>query len=163
MGRIPRWLRLAVAHGMNKGNGSFFARGVVHFLRPPRATSSPPSFATWGCRTCWCDGGVRPRHALHQRLLALRAALHSALHSAQSRRDCTLRCAGARRSDGDAHRREVRFAVGNEVLLDTEHTPLPSRSLLSPRWMGPFKVLACPAPSTYRLDLPSSWWVLQRV
>jgi hypothetical protein len=26
MGLIPRWLRLAVARGMNKGNCSFFAR-----------------------------------------------------------------------------------------------------------------------------------------
>jgi NAD(P)H-hydrate repair Nnr-like enzyme with NAD(P)H-hydrate epimerase domain len=30
----------------------------------------------------------------------------------------------------DAQRRNVRFALGDEVLLDTEHTPLPSRSLL---------------------------------
>ncbi len=62
----------------------------------------------------------------------------------------------------DAHRDrwDVRFAVGDEptVLLDTEHTPLPSRSLLSPRWMGPFKVLACPAWQhpipIVRLDIP---------
>ena len=33
----------------------------------------------------------------------------------------------------DAHRRDVQFAVGDEVLLDTGHTPLPPRSLLSPR------------------------------
>jgi hypothetical protein len=59
----------------------------------------------------------------------------------------------------DAHRLDVCFTVGDEVLLDTEHSPLPSRSLLSPRWMGPFKVLACQAPNTYRLDLPSSWRV----
>jgi hypothetical protein len=63
-----------------------------------------------------------------------------------------------RKAELDAHRRDVRFALGDEVLLDTEHSRLPSRSLLSPRWMGPFTVLACPAPNTYRLDLPSSWW-----
>ena len=62
-----------------------------------------------------------------------------------------------RKAEHDAHRRDVRFAVGDEVLLDTEHTPLPSRSLLSPRWMGPFKVLAIPAPNTYRLDIPATW------
>ena len=55
----------------------------------------------------------------------------------------------------DASRRDVQFAVGDEVLLDTEHTPLPSRSLLSPRWMGPFKVLALTAPNTYCLDIPA--------
>ena len=43
------------------------------------------------------------------------------------------------------------------VLLDTEHTPLPSRSLLSPHWIGPFKVFARTAPNTYRLDAPATW------
>ena len=56
----------------------------------------------------------------------------------------------------DASRRDVQFAVGDEVLLDTEHTPLPSRSLLCPRWMGPFRVLARTAPNTCRLDLPAA-------
>ena len=31
-----------------------------------------------------------------------------------------------------ARRRDVRFAAGDEVLPDTEHTQLPSRSLLTP-------------------------------
>ena len=44
------------------------------------------------------------------------------------------------------------------MLLDTENTPLPSRSLLSPRWMGPFNVLArTAAPHTYRLDVTVTW------
>ena len=42
------------------------------------------------------------------------------------------------------------------MLLDTEHTPLPSRSLLSPRWMCPFRVLARTAPKAYRLDIPAT-------
>jgi hypothetical protein len=64
-----------------------------------------------------------------------------------------------RKAEFDSHRRDVRFAEEDKVLPDTEHTPLPSRSLLSPRWMGPFKVLACPAPNTYRLDsdIPATW------
>ncbi len=33
--------------------------------------------------------------------------------------------------------------------------PTQGPSLLSPRWMGPFKVLACPAPNTYRLQVAS--------
>ena len=48
-------------------------------------------------------------------------------------------------------------SLGDEVLLDTEHTPLPSRSLLFQRWMGPYKVLASTAPNTYRLELPEAW------
>ena len=54
-------------------------------------------------------------------------------------------------------RRDVQLAVGDEVLLDTEHTPLPSRSLLSPRWMGPCKVLARTAPNTYCVEIPATW------
>jgi hypothetical protein len=62
----------------------------------------------------------------------------------------------------DAHRRDVQLAIGDEVLLDTEHTPLPSRSLLIPRWMGPFTVLAQTAPNTFLLDrdLPTTWRVV---
>ena len=43
------------------------------------------------------------------------------------------------------------------VLLDTEHTPLPSPLFLSPRLMGmgPFQVLARTATRTYRLDFPA--------
>ena len=41
------------------------------------------------------------------------------------------------------------------LLHDTEHTHLPSRSLSSPRLMGPFRVLARTAPNTYRLDRPA--------
>ena len=62
-----------------------------------------------------------------------------------------------RKAELDAARRDVKFAVGDEVLLDTEHTPLPSRSLLSPRWMSPFRVLARTAPNTHRLGIPATW------
>ncbi len=64
-----------------------------------------------------------------------------------------------RKAELDAHRRDIKFAAGDEVLLDTEHTPLPSLSLLSPRWMGPFTVLACTAPNTYSMDIPAAWRV----
>ena len=57
----------------------------------------------------------------------------------------------------DQRRRAVYFEVGDEVLLDTTHTPLPSRDKLSARWMGPFKILAKTAPNTYRLAVPAAW------
>ncbi len=63
----------------------------------------------------------------------------------------------ARKTRLDPHRSDVQFKPGDEVLLDTTHTPLPSRDKLSSRWMGPFRVLAKTAPKTYRLDLPPSW------
>ena len=43
------------------------------------------------------------------------------------------------------------------MLLDLEQTPLPPQSLLSSRWMGPFKVLSRPARNTYRLEIPATW------
>ncbi len=62
----------------------------------------------------------------------------------QARRD-------RRNTELDEHRAgDVRLGVGDKVLLDTEHANPPSRS---PRWMGPFKVLPCPAPNTCRLRL----------
>ena len=85
------------------------------------------------------------------------AAAHLMVRVTEEVRALLQECQARRKAEYDAHRRDVRFAVGDEVLLDTEHTPLPSRSLLSPRWMGPFKVLACPAPNTYRLDIPAGW------
>ena len=54
-------------------------------------------------------------------------------------------------------RRDVLFKPGDEVFLDTTFSPLPSRDKLSPRWMGPFRVLEQTAPNTYRLDVPWSW------
>ena len=75
------------------------------------------------------------------------AEVHALLQARQDQRKAEL----------DAHRRDIQFAVGDEVLLDTEHTQLPSRLLLPPQWMGPFKVLARPAPSTYRLEILAMW------
>jgi len=58
----------------------------------------------------------------------------------------------------DRGRRDVVFQVGDEVLLDTTFTPLPSRGLLSARWQGPFKVIGpAAAPNTYQLELPLTW------
>ena len=69
------------------------------------------------CVTAWASGPARAGGSsgnCHRRMRAL-------LQERQDRRKAEL----------DAHRRDVQFAVGGEVLLDTEHTPLPSRSLLS--------------------------------
>jgi hypothetical protein len=47
----------------------------------------------------------------------------------------------------DHNSRDVQFKPGDEVLLDTTHTPFPSRNEHSPRWMGPFSVLTKTAPN----------------
>ena len=51
-----------------------------------------------------------------------------------------------RKAELDAHRRDVQFAVGDEVLLDTEHTPLPSRSLLPRAGWAPARYSLAPRP-----------------
>ena len=77
----------------------------------------------------------------------VRALLQASQDESNSRRNVLL----------DARRRDVQFAVGDELLLDTEHTQLPSLSLLFRRWMGPFMVLARPAHNTHRLKIPATW------
>ena len=44
----------------------------------------------------------------------------------------------ARKQGRDRGRRDLVFQAGDEVLLDTTFTPLPSRGLLSACWKGPF-------------------------
>ena len=62
-----------------------------------------------------------------------------------------------RKAELDAPRRDVQLAAGDEARPGTERAPLPSRSLLSPPRMGPFKGLARTAPVTNRLDVPATW------
>ena len=61
-------------------------------------------------------------------------------------------------AQGGAQRLSVGRAVrrGGRAAAAARHAAqaLPLRSLLSPCWMGPFQVLARPAPNTYRLDIP---------
>ena len=64
-----------------------------------------------------------------------------------------------RKAELDTARRDAQFDVGDEVDTEhTQHTPLSSRSRLSPRWMGPFRVLARMA-HMYRLDILATWRV----
>ena len=70
------------------------------------------------------ESGEAAAH-LMGRISGITAEVRALLQERQDRRKAEL----------DAHRREVqfKFAVGDEVQLDTEHTPLPSRSMLFPR------------------------------
>jgi hypothetical protein len=58
----------------------------------------------------------------------------------------------------NAKRRDVEFAVGDQVLLSTLHLPLPSPATrkLAPKWLGPLPVLARVGAVAYRLQLPES-------
>ena len=121
------------ASPLGTSNTPFYAAGGQHPRRPLNPSAAPDP----------AGSGEAAAHLMGRVTAEVRALL-------QERQD-------RRKAELDASRRDVQFAVGDEVLLDTEHTPLPSRSLLSPRWMGPFRVLARTAPNTYRLDLPATW------
>ena len=63
----------------------------------------------------------------------------------------------------DLHRRELSFAVGDEVLLSTTNIHLrhagdtTTTKKLLPRWVGPFPVVKTVGSVAYKLTLPSSW------
>ena len=117
-----------------------------------------------GCTPFYADRGQHPRRplstpldpsasppssgsAVAQLMDQVTGEVRALLQEHQDRRKAAL----------DQRRRDVTFEVGDEVLLDTTHTPLPSRDKLSARWMGPFKILAKTAPNTYRLAVPAAW------
>jgi hypothetical protein len=58
----------------------------------------------------------------------------------------------------DAHRRDVTFAVGDSVLLSTEHLRLVGSDMRTPKfsckYIGPFKVRRVVNANAYELDLP---------
>jgi len=103
MGRIPRWPRLAVARGMNKGNCSFFARSArfssgrgriliyletsSHLLRSP-ITFRPPRSISFSS-TKPANFTIESTKSIHRQLakvfiIRLLALLRPSLHFADS-------------------------------------------------------------------------------
>ena len=123
------------ASALGAGYTPFYADRGQH----PRRPLSSPS-------TSRDDVGL-PGDSLARHMSVVTDEVRSLMHESQAARKARL----------DPTRRDVRFKPGDEVLLDTTFSPLPSRDKLSPRWMGPFRVLEQTAPNTYRLDVPSSW------
>ena len=63
------------------------------------------------------------------------------------------------KSHADQHRRDVTFSVGNWVYLKLQPYRQSSVAFraslkLSPRFYGPYQILACVGTVAYRLDLP---------
>lgn len=89
-----------------------------------------------------CDSAV----ALVDRIHRVVAEAKKCLEAAQQRQ----------KAYADQHRRDVDFAVGTEVLLNTKHIKINMKgsSKLLPRWVGPFKVTEKINPVAYKLELP---------
>lgn len=55
----------------------------------------------------------------------------------------------------DRHRRNAAsYRVGQRVWLSTRNLKLPTCRKLSARFIGPFKILQCKGPTSFRLQLP---------
>ncbi len=58
----------------------------------------------------------------------------------------------------DKHRRDVHYAVGDKVLLSTQHLKLKDLpTKFARRFIGPFKVAATVGSNAYTLELPATW------
>ena len=56
------------------------------------------------------------------------------------------------------HRRDIKFQVGDKVLLSTEHLSTQHRSpKLLPRFVGPFPIVRVVGEVTYELSLPAKY------
>jgi hypothetical protein len=103
------------------------------------------------------DEAVKPSHVSNNPTAADRIArLHDSLTQAKA----ALQRAQQRQAHyADQRRREVTFAVGDSVLLSTEHLSLKdkdrTKKLLS-KYIGPFPVKRVVSPVAYELDLPAS-------
>ena len=55
-------------------------------------------------------------------------------------------------------RRDMVHEVGDQVWLATKNIPLRlGTRKLAAIWVGPFRVLPCMGPVTFRLELPEDW------
>ena len=57
----------------------------------------------------------------------------------------------------DANHRQLKFEVGQNVLLSMKNLKLPGSRKLRPHWVGPFKVLQYVGAAAYKLDLAGSF------
>ena len=77
-------------------------------------------------------------------------------------RECLEAAQASMKARADKSRRDVHFAVGDKVLLNTKHLKQAGSRKFAPRWTGPFTVSALvgaqgrPAVAA-KLDLPVAW------
>ena len=96
------------------------------------------------------EARVPAAQRFHGSFAAMHAAVRDKLKSAQLRQ----------KQYADQKRREVDFAVGEQVLLSSRNIklqlPRGGTAKLMPRWIGPLRIVEKVGAVAYRLDMPSS-------
>jgi len=112
---------------------------VLNFGEQPRAPLTVPR-----------DYKVPAVQRWHGRLQKTLQVAKQALQAAQNRQ----------KAYADTKRRELSFSAGDWVLLNTKNIrikgPPDGARKLTPRWIGPFKILAKVGKVAYRLEFPES-------
>ncbi|KAD5508373.1 hypothetical protein E3N88_16076 [Mikania micrantha] len=114
----------------------------------------PPYEALYGrrCRTPVCWGGVG------QKEVGSKAAVIELTEKLQLVKARMKAAQDRQKSYADKRRRPIEFEVGNQVLLKVSPWKgiirFRKRGKLSPRFIGPFRIIARVGKVAYRLDLP---------
>lgn len=115
------------------------------FLNSGQEVRLPLDAAMSSIRNCSNPEAADRIRALHQGIVEAKRAIEKA----QERQ----------RKYADQHRRDVTFAVGDKVLLSTDHLQLVGdrrTPKFSERFIGPFPIQRVVGPNAYQLELPSS-------
>ena len=115
-----------------------------------------------------CNYGFHPRTPTALELPstvknpAARAWLVDVKKNLQHARQCLETAQQVMKDRADKGRRDVRFAVGDQVVLSTKHLKQPGSRKFAARWSGPFRVAQLVGPPgktavAARLDLPAAW------
>ena len=134
-----KWLPLAeFAYNNSRQDSTGYSPFFLNFGRHPRLPHTPVTT------------GVRNQSAaeLASQLDAYVKNARSLLDAAQQRQ----------KRYADQRRREVVFAVGDQVMLDTRNIRkrTPGQQKLLPKYIGPFTVLEACGPVAYKLSLPDT-------
>lgn len=134
-----RWLPLAeFAYNNSRQDSTGYSPFFLNFGRHPRLPRTP------------VVTGVRNQSA---------AALATRLDEHVKQAKSLLEAAQQRQKHyADKKRREVVFAVGDQVMLDTRNIRkrTPGQQKLMPKYIGPFTVLQTCGPVAYKLKLPDT-------
>jgi len=74
-------------------------------------------------------------------------------------KECRQAASNRQKAYADSHRKEVEFAVGDKLLLNSKNLTLYGCRKLMPRFVGPFEVTHRVGPVAYTLKLPEDWKV----